>query len=334
MGTTDTTLLANTYQTYYSKKLLDHAVNELRLNEFAMEAELPKSIGSKVIRWFRKAEADASQVQTLTEGTPISTFREVPLTAVEATLVQYGEAAKITDIVDMTGLFDALQQNIATMGEDCALHADTATRNELCHASTGLTKMYAQGLANFAAVAGATAANSKVKGADLLRAATKLVINKAKMIGGNWVAILAPQHAYDVKRDADFLDAAKYSAVTKLFKGEIGTLWGVRCVEATNPFQEDETEGTYASTFSSGGTNTTGFIYTSIITGKGAYGTPKLAGTQSPWKPKVMIVPPGKAEKADPLGQYGTAGWKSFWVSKVLNANFGIALRGKTEFAG
>lgn len=334
MGTTTSTVLVDTYQTYYSKKLLDHATHELRLNEFAMEAELPKNIGAKTIRWFRKPQADATQVQTLTEGTPISNFREVPLTPIEATLVQYGEAAKITDIVDMTGLFDALQQNIETMGEDCALHSDGATRDVLCHASTGLTKMYAQSLANFAAVAGATAANAKIVPGDLLRAGTKLQINLAKKLNGNWVAILAPQHAYDIKNHDDFVDVVKYKDTIKIYKGEIGTLWGVRCVEATNPFQEDETEGTYASSFSGAGTNTTGFIYTSIITGKGAYGTPKLSGTQSPWKPKVMIVPPGKAEKADPLGQYGTAGWKSYWVSKVLNSSFGIALRGKTEFVG
>lgn len=332
MATTDTTTLSNTYQTHFSKKLLDHAVQELRLNEFALQAELPKNIGSKVIQWFQPGVADATAVQTLTEGLPISTFRDVTYSAITATLVQYGEAAKITDIVTMTGLFDALQQNIETMGDDCALHADTATRNLLCHASTGLTKMYAQSLANFAALQAAAIAAGKLTGADLLRAATKLKKNRAKKIDGGYVAIIPPECTFDILRDDDFLDAAKYSDVKKLYKGEIGTLWGVRCVEATNPFIEDEAEGTYDADLSGGTDNTTGLIYSTIVTGKGAYGTPKLAGTQSPWKPSVIIN--NKPDKADPLNQFVTAGWKSFWVSKVLNANYGITLRSKTGFVG
>lgn len=332
MATTDTSTLTNTYQTYFSKKLLEHAIQELRLNEFAMEAELPRNVGSLEIRWFRPGTADATQVQTLAEGTPISTFRNVTYSPVSATLVQYGEAAKITDVVTMTGLFDALKQNIETMGEDCALHADTLTRNALSHASTGLTKMYAQGQTTFAGLIGQTVAASKLTGVDLLRAATRLKINRAPRIGGNYVAIIPPQCSFDIMRDGDFLDTAKYSNAQALYKGEIGTLWGVRCVEATNPFQEDETEGTHTDTFNAAGSNTTGLVYSTIVTGRNSYGTPKLAGTQSPQKPSIIIN--NKADKSDPLNQFVTAGWKSFWVAKVLNANFGVCLRARSAFAG
>ena len=332
MATTTSTTLSALYQTHFSKKLLDHAVQELRLNEFAMEAELPKNLGSKVIQWFRPDVGAASNVQTLTEGTPISTFRDVTYSAVSATLAQYGEAAKITDIVNMTSLFDALSQSIDTMGEDCALFADELTRAQLIHASTGLTKMYAQGLADFAATIAATVAASKLTGADLLRAATRLLINRAPKIDGNYVAIIPPQCSYDIKRDGDFLETAKYSNAKALYKNEIGTLWGVRCVEATNPHMEDETEGTYDSDLSGGSGNTLGLVYSTIVTGKGAYGVPKLAGTQSPWKPSIIIN--DKPDKSDPLNQFVTAGWKSFWTAKVLNANYGICLRGRSGFVG
>lgn len=332
MAVTTSTTLSNTYQTHFSKKLLAHAVQELRLNEFALQAELPKNLGSKVIQWFRPAVAAASNVQTLVEGTPISTFRDVTYETVSATLAQYGEAAKITDVVTMTGLFDALSQNIETMGDDCALHADETTRNVLCHASTGLTKMYAQSLTSFANLAAASVALSKLTGADLLRAATKLQINRAPRIDSGYVAIVPPQSSFDIKRDGDFIDTAKYSNAKAIYKGEIGTLWGVRVVEATNPFTEDETEGTYDADLSGGAVNTLGLVYTTIVTGKGAYGTPKLAGTASPWKPSVIIV--DKADKSDPLNQFMTAGWKNYWASVVLNANYGIALRGRSGFQG
>lgn len=332
MAVQDTSTLTNTYQTYFSKKLLDHAQHELRLNEFAMQAELPSKAGAREITWFRPGAADASQVQTLGEGTPISTFRHVTYTPVTATLVQYGEAAKITDIVTMTQLFDALQQNIDTMGEDCALHADTATRDVLTHASTGLTKMYAQGQVNYAGLIGATLANSKLTGVDILRAATRLKINRAPRIDGKYVAIIPPECSYDIMRDGDFLDIAKYQNAQALYKGEIGTLWGVRCVEATNPFTEDETEGTLATTFNAAGSNTVGFVYSTIVTGRASYGTPKLAGSQSPSKPSVIIN--NKADKADPLNQFVTAGWKAYWVAKVLNPSFGVCLRSRSNFVG
>ncbi|RME69199.1 MAG: N4-gp56 family major capsid protein [Verrucomicrobia bacterium] len=322
MGTTNKTSLIDTYQTYFSKQLLKHAVQELHLNEFALQAELPQKSGSDTIRFFRPSEADASQVQTLSEGVVPGNFRNVTYTYIDVPLVQYGEVAKITDVVTMTALFDALTQSIKTMGEDCALHADTITRDVLAHPTAGLTKRYAQGLANFAALDTATPSAGKITAADLLDACTRLKVNRAPRKEGRYVAIVPPQVGRDIQRDPDWIDAAKYSNVQALYKGELGMLYGVRIIEATNPFIESTVEGTY---------DPAGDIYLTIVTGEGAYGTPKLAGTQSPSKPKIMIV--NKPDSANPLNQWMTAGWKAYWAAKVLNPNYGIALRTKSEFA-
>jgi N4-gp56 family major capsid protein len=332
MATIDSASLADQYQTYFSKKLLDHAQHELVLDQFALKADLPKKKGAKTIRWFRPGEADASQVQTLSEGVPISTFRSITMGYVEATMAQYGEAAKITDIVTMTELFDALQQSIDTMGEDCALHSDRLVATGLSHASTGLTKRYSGGAANFAALQALSNANGKVTGADILDAVTKLKTAKAKKLGAAFVCMFVAQVQRDLLRDGDILDPAKYQDRTPIAKGEIGMVWGARMVEHTNPFVEDETEGTYDDTFDAGGTNTTGLIYSTYIVGKGAYGTPKLEGTQSPNKPQVIIN--NKPDKSDPLNQFMTAGWKSYWAYKTLNSAWGICLRSKTTWTG
>jgi len=331
MAVTDLSTLTDTYQTYFSKQLLDHAINTLVLDQFALKADLPAKKGSKTIRWFRPGAADASQVQSLTEGVAISTFRSVSYAYVEAIMVQYGEAAKITDVVTMTELFDALKQAIETMGEDCALHADNIVGAVLSHASTGLTKRYS-GSTTFAGLQALSLANGKITGADILDSVTALRVNKTPKLGAGYVAMYCPQVQRDLLRDADLLDAAKYQDKSLIAKGEVGMAWGARLVEHTNPFTEDETEGTLATSFSSGGTNTTGFIYSTHIVGKGAYGTPKLAGTQSPSKPSIIIN--NKPDKSDPLNQFMTAGWKSFWAAKVLNANFGITLRSKSTWVG
>jgi len=327
MATTAQSTLSDLYQTFFSKQLLQHAVQALVLDKFGLQAELPKKKGNLTIRWFQPEVGASSNVQTLTEGTPISTFRNVTYSYVEATLAQYGEAAKITDVVTMTGLFDALKQSIETMGEDCALHADDLVRAALSHTSAGLTKRYGQSLADFTALSAATQANGKIIGADLLDSVTQLKINRAPKIGGAYVIAMAPQVLRDLLRDSDVLDPAKYVQPDGIYKGEIGMLWGGRIVEHTNPFIEDETEGTYDATDD----NSDGLIYSTYVLGRGAYGTPKLAGTQSPLKPSIIIN--DKPDKADPLNQYMTAGWKSFWTAKLLNANFGICLRTKSTFA-
>lgn len=318
--------ISNTFQTYFTKQLLEHAVHDLRLNEFAQQRDLPRNVGSKVIRFWRRERAASGNVQTLTEGTPISTFRDFVYTPIDATLVQIGQAMKITDIVEMTSLFDTMKDGTALMGEECALDADDRTRNVLAHQTTGLSKRYAQGLANFNAVVAASVSASKLTGVDLLDGATKLKTktNRAPKINGGYVAVTPPEGARDLMRDTDWLDAAKYSNVQALYKGEVGRIHGVRVVEATNPFTEaatNDTEGTFVDA---------GPIYTTMLLGRGAFGVPKLAGTQSPWKPRVIMNV--KPDKSDPLNQFVTAGWKAFWIPVLLNATFGLAIRHKTAF--
>lgn len=331
MATIDQASLTSQYQTFFSKQLLDHAVQSLILDQFGLPAELPKNKGALTIQWFRPGVAAAANVTALTEGTPLATFRSISYTTVSATLAQYGEVAKITDVVTMTALFDALKQAIQTMGEDCALHADGIIRAILSDAATGLTKRYSGAAANFAALIALSNANGKLTGADILDAVTANRIARAPLLGAGYVAAICPQVQRDLLRDTDVLDPAKYQDKSVIAKGEIGMAWGARIVTHTNPFTEDETEGTFAGTFSAAGSNTTGFVYSSYILGRGAYGIPKLAGTQSPVKPQIIIN--DKADKSDPLNQFMTAGWKSFWAAKTLNAAFGICLRSKSTFA-
>jgi N4-gp56 family major capsid protein len=331
----DTTLVANTIQPKYSGKLLKHAVQETRLVEFAQQEELPAGIGSTAVRFFRPPQADLTQTGapgTLTEGTPISTFRDITYTPIDVALVQLGQASKVSDIATNVGLIKYLDSAITLFGEEFALDVDTRIRNKLCHASTGLTKRYAQGAADFATLSAATLANGRIIPRDLLDSMTRLKINRAPKIKGKYIAIMPPQHARDVMNDAEFREVVRNSSAEKIYNGEIGDYYDLKCIEGTNPFQEDETEGTYATTFSSAGTNTTGLIYSTVVTGMQSYGAVNMKKMgASLLKPQVIIN--ADPDKSDPLNQFIVAGWKAFWASVVLNANWGIALRGKTQFA-
>jgi N4-gp56 family major capsid protein len=124
-----------------------------------------------------------------------------------------------------------------------------------------------------------------------------------------------------LKRDTVWINASTYSAVKQLFQGEIGELDGIRYVEHTNPWGESSTEGTRDIA--------TPTIWSSVFTGKDAYGVVELSG-KGPNSPQIMIS--NKPDKSDPLNQLLIAGWSAFYTSVVLNPAFGVVVRSKTSF--
>ena len=332
MATTTTTnpaTVADRLQTFFSKKLLDRQIHTLKLSDFAMPAELPRGSKSKTIRWFRVENADDTDVQTLTEGTAISTFKEVDLSYVEATLVQYGEATKISDVLQLIDAYEPLKQHIMVMGEDAALHADTITRNAIrtgFDSSNGNQERFA-GVTNtgtsstdFTSLSGLSTSSAKLTRAVMLACATQLKANRCPKLDGRFVAIVPPQGVHDLRRDSDILTCWQNSDKDRLYKDYIGMVDGIDYVEATNPFRET-VYGTYAAA---------GAIYSTFIVGRHCYGVPKMAGSSSPYRPQVIIT--DKPDKSDPLNQYVIAAWKVFFTAKLLNINFGVQLRHKTTF--
>lgn len=327
MAQTTTTTHTAELQTYFSKDLLSYQVQALRLAEFGTKAALPTKAGKADISWFRYGAPSAASISTLTEGTVITGTRTMSLTAVNATLTHYGQIVQITDELQAKELFSSIEQATRINGEDAALHADTLIATAL---AAGTTKRYSGATATFAGVAGGSNANYKFVALDALDGVTQLKINRAPMIGGAYVAIADPRITRDLMTDTAWLNAKQYSDAQALFKGEVGSFHGLRFIEGTNTWTEDETEGTRATTFSSGGTNTTGFIYSTFMLGGEAFGVPELNG-ESPYSPKVYIT--DGADKADPLNQLTNVGFKTWWAAKILNNSYFVVHRSKAVFA-
>jgi N4-gp56 family major capsid protein len=328
MAAVTTTTFTNQYQKYFSKQLLKYAVQALALAQFGTKAPLPKKAGSKSIRWFRYGVPQTSAIQTLTEGTPVSfaNYRVLSQTAIDEDLVQYGQVIQLTDVLTATEFFNSLNQAVRTNGEDAALHMDTIIRNKLI---TGGTDRYSNTpgttAATFAGLSGGTADQGRFKAVDALDACTQLRVNRAPMINGSYVGAIAPQVSRDLMNDDDWLAAAQYSAVHQLFNGEVGKFHGIRFIEYTNPWIEDETEDTFDSTDD----NSDGLIYTTHILGGEAYGVPELTGS-SPFSPQVIIT--DKPDKSDPLNQTINVGFKTFWASEILNSAYFVNHRSKANF--
>lgn len=349
MATNTSSTLSNQYQNFFSKKLLSYAVEALVLDQFGEKAPLPAKAGHKAISMFRYGAPSTSAIENLTEGTAPSGTRSLTLSKIEKALVQRGQVVKLTDILTATDLFNSLQQSIKTCGEDAALDLDTITRNVLVGSNAAgsakengdgsaldnsdtLTEMYADGGTDYTTFEATTSGNTLDAGA-ILDAVTKLKVNRANPVsGGHYVCVASPQVLSDIMKINEWLNAAQYSNVGELYKGEVGSLYGAKFVMTTNPFisgianAEDDDRFDYDNS-GGGGLAAGKDVHASFFLGQQAYGVPDL-GTQSPFSPKVIIT--DEADKSDPLNQVTNVGFKTFWSTLRLNPNYYIVMRSKT----
>lgn len=321
--TTSTTELAHQFQTAYNKKLLARARQLTVLDQFATKSPFPKNAGAKTIRMFRQEAGAASEISSLSEGVPLTTYTEIGLDYVEATLAQYGMVVKISDVLGMTELFSTLMGAKDRMAENAALHADQIVRNVLVAGIT-TNKLYAGGATTFAELGALTTTTGVLTIQDLLRAMTVLKLARAPKKNNEYFAVVDPRISYDLMLDTKFwIPASVYQDKSPLVKGEVGKWFNIRVVESTVPFRE--TSGGTEGTFSSSGT-----IYDTICVGSDAFGTPIMEGN-SPYSPHIYIN--DKADKADPLNQTVLAGFKTYWAALMLNETWAVNLRSKTSFA-
>ena len=358
-GVTSSTTLTNQFQNYFSKELLSIVQQETILDQFGMKAPIPKNNGNKAISMFRFGAPSIGGVQSLTEGTAISSanYRQLALNKLDKSLAQYGQVIGLTDILRATDLFNSLQQVTKTSGLDMALWVDSVIRNTLIGsnltASGSSIGSAAEGggtfdnsdACNTAAGSGGikvygnpatlttqtfsglntdtTAANTTMTASAVLDSMTRLKRNRAPLINGGYVLATDPRVARDLMRDSDWLNASNYGNKGQPFyKGEVGSIYGCRVVTQTNSFV-------------STGSGTAGdeFVYQATAAG-GGLGTGKdiiasfFFGNEAFGIPALTgddplspkIVITDTPDKSDPLNQLVTVGVKLFFATLRLAA--------------
>jgi len=318
------------FQTYFSKALLERALPLLQMEQFAMKSPYPtKTGGNKTIRFFRFGDPSISAISALSEGTTPTSGdeRDLTLSSVEATLVQYGSKIILTDVILATELFSHLAQATKQLGEDAALHADTLCHRALVQDSststgTGIAvksyARYAQNGTNGTTWSTASTPNGAMTATDLLDGATSLFIARAPKIKDGYAFVAHPAVIRDLQQDDDWLKVSSYSAPEQIFKGETGKLFGVSVISSTNV----QTFNTSASGVGEL-TVSTGAGYANVLLAGGAFGVPNLSGiaaSGSPFSPKVTIL--DAADKSDPYGQRIVASFKTFYAAKQLDPRF------------
>ena len=294
-------------KTFYDMTLLDEAQAALVHDQFAQKRPIPMN-GGKTIE-FRKFASLPKATTPLTEGvTPDG--KSLNVTAVTATVAQYGDYITQSDVLELTSIDNTIVEATKILGRQAGLTLDTVTRNVLqsgtnvtyCPKSDGSEVTSRTGLDDTCQL------TVKV----VQQVVAKLKGQNAPTINGKYVAIIHPYVAYSLMRDPEWIDAHKYAQPDNLFTGEIGEIAGVRFVETTE-----------AKVYQGG-------VFGTLIMGANAYGVTEITGGGL----QTIIKQKGSAGTADPLDQRSSIGWKAIKTAELLIPNYLVRVESKVaDFA-
>ena len=247
---------SNTYfnKTFYDRKLLDTAKTRFVHANFGQKRSIPRNNGKRVE--FRKYDLFTPNTNqlTLVEGvTP--TGQSLSQSKVEVEVKQYGAYVEISDLLEMTSYDPVIADSAELLGEQLGTVIEWVTRDAM-NATTNV--QYANGAASRMALT----AGDKLTVEEVRKAVRTLKKNKARpfvsSIEGaprkpHFVCICSPDATYDLQNDPLWQDVSKYSNAEQIYSGEIGRLFGVVFVEATEAkvYQQSVLNAVNANTTSS-----------------------------------------------------------------------------------
>ena len=225
--------LSDEMKTFYDKTLITLASPYLVHDQFGQKRDIPKG-GGKTIE-FRQFSSLPKALTPITEGvTPEG--NKLNVTALTATIDQYGDYIEQTDLLELTAIDNTIVEATKMLASQAGLTMDTVVRNTLVG---GDNVQYAPKVSS----GSETAVTSRyvldntalltVK--EIFKAAAELKALNAKKINGDFVGIIHPYVAYDLMQSAgdNWVDVMKYANPENILNGEIGKIGGVRFVEST-----------------------------------------------------------------------------------------------------
>lgn len=298
--------LTNEQRTFYSARLIARLLPRLPLLRDAQTETIGENTGTG-IQW-RKWGSLSLATSALTEGTTPSDS-SLTITAVTASLAQYGAVVKVSDLLIRAGIDKAMINTTDVLSEQAGRSIHTLMVNEL---GANSSVQYANGRASRVTVA----AGDNFTVAEIKKAVRTLENNNVpKFADGYYHGVITAKQKYDLRQDSAYIDLYRYTNTEALRGNIIGEVEGVRLeVSTDNPV------------FTGGGAGGID-VHAALIYGPGGYGAVDLAGMNvPPVDPEtergidVMVVPANVPSKVDPLQQYGVAGWKVAFVAKVIDS--------------
>ena len=310
-GMTGKTQISNV-NSFYDRDLLLRAQPLLLHNRWAMVKDIPMG-NSDVIKFRRYSNLPAATTPLVEGVTPAGS--QLSKTDISATVQYYGDYVVLTDKLTM-------ETEDPIRLETNEILADQAgdTLDQLCRdvMVAGTNVIYA-GTGNVARAD--VAAGDVIALGNIQTAVETLKTNKTRFVtsfvdpttGYNtsplpptFIGICHTNITKTIRAMTDFVKVEKYSNPTVRMEGEFGSLENVRFMETVN-----------AKVFTGAGTSNID-VYATLIMGKYAYGTTRIAGAAL----QNIVKERGSAGTADPLNQRETSGWKATFVAKILNDDF------------
>ena len=304
---TTTSGLSPSMQSYYDRKMLEHAKTQFVFANYAQQRSIPKNNGKTVqFRRWTLFTADPT-TQTLTEGTT-PTAQNLAMSAITATVKQYGAYVEVSDLLDLTAIDNVISDSSELLGEQLGNVLDMIVRDAMS-ATTNI--QYADGKTSDNDI---TAAQKLTVG-EIRKAVRTLKKNKARKFtrkGGkpHYICIVDPDAVYDLQSDSLWQDVSKYSNAEQIYDGELGKMFGVVFIETTNAkIVENAASPKYG-------------VHQTFVFGADSYGVVDVAGQGAI---KAIVKPHGSSGTADPLDQRATVGAKvTAFAACVLNSDLSL----------
>ena len=294
-------------KTFYDMRLIETAQAELVHDQFGQKRPIPKN-GGKTIE-FRQYASLPKALTPLTEGvTPDGS--KLSVTAIEATVAQYGNYVTLSDMLDLTAIDNNVVEATKAIGRQAGLTLDTITRNVL----QSCPNVWYAPKGDGSAVSSRTGLDNtcKLTVKTVKRVAAWLKAKNAPKIDGSYVAIIHPYAAFDLMEDPEWKYPHQYQDTTNLYEGEIGKIGGVRFVETSEAL------------IISGG------VFSTLFIADGAYGVTEVTGGGL----ETIIKQLGSSGVADALNQRSSVGWKATKTAEILVPAYLVRVESKGEFSG
>ena len=288
---------ANYLQTKLYKEVLGNFEPNLYFYKMGEKPMVDKGIGT--VSWTKASKLSVTGAGAiLTEGVqPSSTA--FTYTTITTTPTQYGIYVEISDRLLKAAPTKILANAGKEIGSNMARIIDQVIQTEIM---AGTNVLYSDVSVNAARTD--IAVTDLMTGTLLAKAHTKLASVDAPTIDGYYVGVAHPFVLGDLKIQSSgaYIEFNKYATPDKLFKGEIGALYGVRLVSSSN-----------VQTFTS-----TTTVYPTLVMGAGAYGVTEWSSLESIYKPL--------GSGADALNQVASVGAKIDFSAKRLQENAMVRL--------
>ena len=295
-------------KTFYDKNLIHLAEPKMVHDQFGQKRPIPGGNGKNIeFRKFNALPAVPADRELVEGITPDG--QNYGVTAITATVKQYGGYITTTDMLNLTAYDNNMQEIMKLLASQAGRVSDTITRDIL---QAGTNVMYA-GSATARTGTGGLTASDILTIEDIKKAVRWLRRNNAETINGDYVAIVHPDVSYDLMNDSEWVDANHYAGSTKIFNGEIGKMYGVRFVENTQ-----------AKIFKP----STLPIYGTLVLAANAFGVTSITGGGI----ETIVKQLGSGGTADPLNQRATAGWKLNKTATILTQEYMVRIESAATF--